>query len=141
MTWFVKAVCGFKGDFLNQFEILFLTTLAMSVTCLAISSASKSPERASLLAIYLVGLQLPLSGAVLALPEIVSNFCRPFIAAYWGWSGYLKTLLATSLYDVVSQSTHTHIAEFYVCLLVLSLHAIVCAVIAWIFVARSFNRQ
>ncbi|MEJ0001205.1 MAG: hypothetical protein WDO13_19850 [Verrucomicrobiota bacterium] len=32
----------------------------MSVTCLAISSASKSPERASLLAIYLVGLQLPL---------------------------------------------------------------------------------
>ena len=64
----------------------------MSVTCLAISSASKSPERASLLAIYLVGLQLPLSGAVLALPEIVSTLCRPFIAAYWGWSGYLKTL-------------------------------------------------
>ena len=63
MTWFVKTVCGFKGDFISQFEILFATTLAMSVTCLAISSAAKSPERASLLAIYLVGLQLPLSGA------------------------------------------------------------------------------
>ncbi len=141
MTWFVKTVCGFKGDFLSQFEILFLTTLAMSVTCLAISSASKSPERASLLAIYLVGLQLPLSGAVLALPELVSTLCRPFIAAYWGWSGYLKTLSAFPLYDIVRQSTNTHIAEFNECLLVLSLHAVVCAVVAWIFVARSFNRR
>jgi hypothetical protein len=141
MTWFVKTVCGFKGDFLSQFEILFGITLAMSVTCLAISSASKSPERASLLAIYLVGLQLPLSGAVLALPDLVSTLCRPFIAAYWGWSGYLKTLSAFPLYDIVRQSTNTHIADFNQCLLVLSLHAIVCAVIAWIFVARSFNRQ
>jgi ABC-type multidrug transport system ATPase subunit len=141
MTWFVKTVCGFKGDFLNQFEILFATTLAMSVTCLAISSASKSPERASLLALYLVGLQLPLSGAVLALPEMVSNLCRPFIAAYWGWSGYLKTLSATSLYDIVKQSTNTYIAEFWTCILVLSLHVFVCAVIAWIFVARSLNRR
>jgi ABC transport system ATP-binding/permease protein len=141
MTWFVKTVCGFKGDFLNQFEILFLTTFAMSVTCLAISSAAKSPERASLLAIYLVGLQLPLSGAVLAMPELVSTLCRPFIAAYWGWSGYLKTLSASPLYDVVRQSTNTHIADFNECLLVLSLHAIVCAVIAWIFVARSLNRR
>ena len=88
----------------------------MSMTCLAISSAAKSPERASLLAIYLVGLQLPLSGAVLALPELVSNICRPFIAAYWGWSGYLKTLRPPSpLYDVVRESTNTHIADFYEC--------------------------
>jgi len=141
MTWFVKTVCGFKGDFVSQFEILFATTLAMSVTCLAISSASKSPERASLLAIYLVGLQLPLSGAVLALPDIVSTLCRPFIAAYWGWSGYLKTLSALPLYDIVRQSTNTTIADFNECMLVLSLHAIICAVIAWIFVARGFNRR
>ena len=141
MTWFVKIVCGFKGDFFSQFEVLFGTTLAMSVTCLAISSASKSPERASLLAIYLVGLQLPLSGAVLALPDIVSHICRPFIAAYWGWSGYLKTLSALPLYDIVSQSTTTPIADFNLCLLVLSLHAVVCAVVAWIFVARSLNKQ
>jgi ABC-type multidrug transport system ATPase subunit len=141
MTWFVKEVCGFKGDFLPQFEILFGTTLAMSVTCLAISSASKSPERASLLAIYLVGLQLPLSGAVLALPEMVSMFCRPFIAAYWGWSGYLKTLSAFSLYDTVSQSTNTHIADFSICVLVLSLHSVICGVIAWMFVARIRTRS
>ena len=141
MTWFVKTVCGFKGDFFSQFEILFLVTLAMSVTCLAISSVAKSPERASLLAIYLVGLQLPLSGAVLALPELVSNICRPFIAAYWGWSGYLKTLTPFPLYDIVRQSTNTYIADFNMCVLVLSLHIVVCGVIAWIFVARSVNRR
>jgi ABC-type multidrug transport system ATPase subunit len=141
MTWFVKTVCGFPGPFANQFEILFLTTLAMSVTCLAISSGSKSPERASLLAIYLVGLQLPLSGAVLALPEVVSTFCRPFIAAYWGWSGYLKTLAAYPVYDVVRQSTDTYIADFGECLLVLGLHALVAGGVAWIFVSRSVARS
>jgi energy-coupling factor transporter ATP-binding protein EcfA2 len=141
MTWFVKTVCGFSGYFSSQFEILFITTLAMSVTCLAISSASKSPERASLLAIYLVGLQLPLSGAVLALPEIVSTFCRPFIAAYWGWSGYLKTQEKSHLYDIVEQSTDTAIANFNQCLIVLALHALVCGVVTWIFVARTRHRS
>jgi ABC-type multidrug transport system ATPase subunit len=137
MAWFVKTICGFPGAFAAQFVILFFTTLAMSVTCLAISSASKSPERASLLAIYLVGLQLPLSGAVLALPEFVSTICRPFIAAYWGWSGYLKTLENFHLYDVVHQSTHTYIADFGACIVVLALHAAVCGGIAWFCVART----
>jgi hypothetical protein len=137
MTWFVKTVCGFPGSFPAQFGILFITTLAMSMTCLAISSGSRSPERASLLAIYLVGLQLPLSGAVLALPEIVSTLCRPFIAAYWGWSGYLKTLSAYHVYDIVRQSTDTYIADLGSCLLVLGLHALITGGIAWIFVSRS----
>jgi hypothetical protein len=141
MTWFVKTVCRFPGSFLDQFEILFFTTLAMSSICLAISSASKSPERASLLAIYLVGLQLPLSGAVLALPEMVSTFCRPFIAAYWGWSGYLKTLEESPLYDIVRQSTHTTIAEFVPCVGVLALHSLVGVLIAWYFVARTGKQK
>jgi hypothetical protein len=136
MTWFVKTICRFPGSFASQFEILLLTTLAMSITCLFISSASKSPERASLLSIYLVGLQLPLSGAVLALPDFVSIVCRPFIAAYWGWSGYLKTMENSPNYDIVRQSTNTYIAEFSSCLAVLSLHVIVGALIAWYFVSR-----
>jgi len=136
MTAFVKMVCNFPGAFPAQFAIFFGTTLAMSVTCLAISSASRSPERASLLAIYLVGLQLPLSGAVLALPELVSTLCRPFIAAYWGWSGYLKTLSNTALYDIVRQATSTYLTDFSICLLVLALHSVICGVVAWIFVSR-----
>ena len=136
MAWFVKTICGFPGDFLAQFGVLFAATMAMSVTCLAISSASKSSERASLVSIFLVGLQLPLSGAVLALPEIVSMFCRPFIAAYWGWSGYLKTLSAYHVYDVVRQSTKTYIADYYPCVLMLCLHVLVAGSLAWYFVAR-----
>ncbi len=95
MAWFVKIICGFSGGLVEQFGILFAGTLAMSTTCLAISAAVSSPERASLLAIYLVGFQLPLSGAALSLPVWLSNICRPFIVAYWGWSGYLQTLQST----------------------------------------------
>ncbi len=141
MTWFVKTVCGFKGDFFSQFDVLFLTTLAMSVTCLAISSASKSPERASLLAIYLVGLQLPLSGAVLALPDLVSHICGPSSPPTGVGAATLKTLSSLKLYDIVSQSTTTHIADFGLCLIVLTLHALICGVVAWIFVARSLHKQ
>ena len=137
MTWFVKTLCDFPGSFPAQFAAFFGTTLAMSVTCLAISSTLKSPESASLLSILLVGLQLPLSGAVLALPKAISAICQPFIAAYWGWSGYLKTLSETKLYDIVSQATSTPIADFSICLIVLALHALICGVIAWIFVARA----
>jgi hypothetical protein len=54
MTWFVKTMCGFPGTLLGQFGILFATTLARSTVCLAISAGSPTPERASLLAIYLV---------------------------------------------------------------------------------------
>ena len=147
MTAFVKMICHFPGDFTGQFVIFFGTTLAMSTTCLAISSASKSPESASLLSILLVGLQLPLSGAVLALPKLLSTLFRPFIAAYWGWSGYLKTLdhandtEANKLYDLVNRPTHTYISEFMVCVVVLALHALVCGVVAWIFVARARTRS
>ncbi|HEV3272023.1 MAG TPA: ATP-binding cassette domain-containing protein [Candidatus Methylacidiphilales bacterium] len=136
MAWFVKTVCRFPGEFPSQFAILFATTLAMSMVCLAISSVSKSPERASLLANFLVGLQLPLSGVVLALPQAVGFLCRPFIIAYWGWSGYLKTLSADPLYDIVRESTDTYITEFNLCLLVLCIHVLAGGTVAWIFVSR-----
>jgi ABC-type multidrug transport system ATPase subunit len=136
MTWFVKTMCGFPGDLVEQGGILFATTWAVSVSCLAISASSPSPERASLLAIYLVGLQLPLSGAVLALPEVLSWICRPFIATYWGWSGYLKTLESFRHYDVVKQSTDTLIAGYHLSLCVLGVHVLAAGLVAWLFVGR-----
>ena len=72
---------------------------------------------------------------------MISTLCRPFIAAYWGWSGYLKTLAAYPLYDIVRQSTDTHIADFNACLAVLALHAAAGGVMAWFFVARSSSRR
>lgn len=136
MACFVKAICGFPGTLLSQFSILFATTAAMSATCLAISAAAPSPERASLLAIYLVGFQLPLSGAALALPDWISFICRPFIAAYWGWSGYLQTLAATRHYDVVKQATTTHIASYGSSVAVLTMHSLVALVCAWLFLGK-----
>ena len=136
MSWFVKTVCGFPGDFAGQFGILFAATLAMSTACLAISAATSTPERASLLSIYLVGFQLPLSGAAIALPDWLSHICRPVIVAYWGWSGYLRTLHATRNYDIVSQSTHTAIAEYVLSLAVLASHIVIGILIARYFVAR-----
>ena len=139
MAWFVKSVCGFPGMLISQIAILFAATLAMSTTCLAISAASPSPERASLLAIYLVGFQLPLSGAALSLPDWLSTVCRPFIAAYWGWSGYLQTFADTRHYDIVKQSTKTTIAAYDASLAVLAVHVIVSLFLAWHFVGRQRN--
>ncbi len=136
MAWFVKAVCGFPGSLAAQFGILFATILAMSTTCLAISAATRTPERASLLAIYLVGFQMPLSGAALSLPAWLSFACRPFIDAYWGWSGYLKTFETTRHYDIVKQSTETFIAPYGTSLSVLGLHVLISLFLAWFFVGR-----
>lgn len=137
MAWFVKTVCGFPGSIIEQFAILFATTLAMSVTCLAISAGSPSPERASLLAIYLVGFQLPLSGAALALPEWLSLVCRPFIAAYWGWSGYLQTFHDTRYFDIVKQSTETWVASYGLAMSVLALHVVLALLAAIFLTARA----
>lgn len=136
MAWFVKTVCGFPGSLLAQFGILFATVLAMSTTCLAISAASPSPERASLLAIYLVGFQLPLSGAALALPAWLSTICRPFVIAYWGWSGFLQTFADTPHLDVVKQAKETWLADYQLCIGVLSVHVIFSLTLAWYFVLR-----
>ena len=125
MTAFVKVGCGFPGGFLLQAGVLFAATLAMSCTCLAISAFAASPERASLLSIYLVGLQLPLSGAILALPETVRWITRPVISAYWGWAGYLRTLEATRHYDVVREVTNASLAPYGICLGVLALHTLI----------------
>ena len=89
------------------------------------------------MAIYLVGFQLPLSGAALSLPDLLSTLCRPFIAAYWGWSGYLKTLESTRHYDIVKQSKDTFIAPYETCMAVLGLHILVGFLLAWRFVIRT----
>lgn len=136
MTWFVKTMCGFPGALGAQFWILFLSTLAMSSMCLMFSAVSRSPERASLLAIYLVGLQLPLSGAVLALPAWLTLLTRPFIAAYWGWSGYLRTFESFRHYDIVQQTTKTAIANYDASWVLLTAHVIVGLGIAWVVLAR-----
>jgi hypothetical protein len=122
MTLFVRAVCQFPGDLAPQFLPFFLVTAAMSSLCLAISSWSSTSEQASLGSLYLVGFQLPLSGAILALPDFLGWVSRPLISAYWAWSGYLQTLRDTRFYDLVRAITETPLASSSLSLWILCLH-------------------
>lgn len=124
MTFWVRLVCQFPGNFLDQFLPLALLTAAMTTLCLAVSSWSSSTEQASLGSLYLVGFQLPLSGAILALPDFIAWIIRPGITAYWAWSGYLQTLKETRFYDLVTAITETPLGPYTLSLWVLFLHLV-----------------
>jgi len=131
MGAFVNFFGPFRGDFLQHVGFLLLINSAMTGICLAISSLSRTAEQASLLSIYLVGFQLPLSGAVLALPEHIEQFTRPFISAYWAWSGSVDSL-QTQVHDAVKSVIDTTLAPAEACLYVLSLHVGVALLLAWL---------
>ncbi|NBS52107.1 MAG: ATP-binding cassette domain-containing protein [Spartobacteria bacterium] len=122
MGFFVHQVCGFPGNFEAQLFLLVLVNAAMSSICLAVSSLMRSPEQASLVSIYLVGFQLPLSGAVLALPELLGSIVRPFVSAYWSWSGILQTLKAERYYDIVQTVVQSPLSSFSLCVWILLAH-------------------
>jgi len=122
MGFFVHVVCGFPGPLEAQLLFLILVNAAMTSVCLAISSLMRTAEQASLVSIYLVGFQLPLSGAVLALPEWAGVLTRPFIAAYWSWSGILQTLHDERYYDIVQMVIQTALSPSALCLWVLVCH-------------------
>ena len=134
-TWmglFVHYVCGFPGDLGPQLLFLILVNAAMTSVCLAVSSFLGSAEQASLVSIYLVGFQLPLSGAVLALPDFLGVLVRPFIAAYWSWSGVLQTLKGERYYDIVQMVVQTALSPEGLCIWVLCSHIIIGLFAAWI---------
>ena len=122
MAAFVNTICQFPGDLLQQAGILIAVNAAMTSMCLGISAQMRTADQASLVSVYLVGFQLPLSGAVLALPHAVGWLTRPFIAAYWGWSGYLETMRDTRFYDIVQMTARTELAPYAVCICVLLAH-------------------
>ena len=103
---------------------------AMTAICLAISSLMRTAEQASLLSIYLVGFQLPLSGAVLALPENIEAFTRPFISAYWAWSGSVEAL-QPQVYNAVKSVIDTGLSVQEICFYALGAHIGVALIAAW----------
>ena len=131
MAFFVNTVCHFPGDPFVQAAILFAVNAAMTSVCLGISAQMKTADQASLVSVYLVGFQLPLSGAVLALPKALGWATRPFIAAYWGWSGYLETLRETRFYDLVRMTSRTDLAPLAVCGWVLMAHVLAGLLLAY----------
>ena len=137
MTLFVRAVCQFPGNLLDQFLPFFFLTGGVTALCLAISSWASSSEQASLGSLYLVGFQLPLSGGILALPDFLGTLTRPFISAYWAWSCYLQTLRDTRFYDLVRFITETPLAGSTVSLWILLVHLGLGGVLAYFGMRRS----
>lgn len=131
MGMFVHYTCSFPGDLLPQLGFLFLVNFAMTSICLAVSSFMATSEQASLVSIYLVGFQLPLSGAVLALPSWLGPAVRPFISAYWSWSGMLETLKGERYYDIVRMVIQTGLSAADLCLTVLLIHVLAGIVLAY----------
>ncbi len=130
MAFFVNFFGSFRGDFIQHAGFLLLINASMTAICLAISSLMRTAEQASLLSIYLVGFQLPLSGAVLALPESVEAFTRPFISAYWAWSGSVEAL-QTQVHDAVKSVIDTSLSAQTVCFYALGTHIVVALIAAW----------
>jgi len=131
MAFFVNYVVQFKGDALTQMMVLIFVNAALTAVCLALSSLMKTAEQASLVSIYLVGFQLPLSGAVLALPQALSWLTKPFIASYWGWSGFIQTMHDTRFYDAMVNVSQTKLAAGALCFWVLATHVILGLLIAY----------
>jgi len=135
MAGFVELFWSFKGDFTQHAIFLVLVNAAMTAICLGISSLMRTAEKASLLSVYLVGFQLPLSGAVLALPEKIEPLTRPFISAYWAWSGGVNSL-SSDYQAALSSISGTQLSSVNLCFFVLLLHVTVGLVAAWVGTSR-----
>lgn len=119
------VVGGLPGDLVTRLVLLVLASGAMTSICLGISALSRSPEKATILSIYLVGFQLPLSGAVLTLPDWLEGVVNPFIAAFWSWSGSLRSMSDTAFYEAVKQVTDTSLVSSELAAFVLLAHVII----------------
>jgi ABC-type multidrug transport system ATPase subunit/ABC-type multidrug transport system permease subunit len=130
MAMFVNFFGPFRGDFIQHAGFLLLINASMTAICLAISSLMRTAEQASLMSIYLVGFQLPLSGAVLALPEKIEAFTRPFVSAYWAWSGSVEALQG-QVHGAVRSVIDTGLSPSDACFAALMAHIAAALALAW----------
>lgn len=136
MTIFVQSISEIPSQaMLPHFLLLLLVNGGMTAICLGISSLAKTADQASLLSIYLVGFQLPLSGAVLALPEWAGWLTRPFISAYWSWAGIMDGM-ERDYYRYIKEVTDTWLGPMWLCFAVLGLHVALGLFIAYVGVKR-----
>ncbi|TAG08831.1 MAG: ATP-binding cassette domain-containing protein [Verrucomicrobia bacterium] len=131
MAFFVDAFGAFRGDFMTHAIFLFMANAAMTSICLGISALMRTAEQASLLSIYLVGFQLPLSGAVLALPEVIEPYTQPFISAYWAWSGSVNAL-QQQVHHAVKSVVDTNMAASDTGMWILAIHLSVGLLAGWL---------
>ena len=127
------------GDIYTTIIFLILTNGAMTAICLGISSVMRNQEQATLLSVYLVGFQLPLSGAVLALPDFAQKIFPSFISAFSGWGGILKDISGGDYSQAVSAVTvekGTEIFSVQTSMTVLGIQILVGVLVAYFGVKR-----
>lgn len=127
---FWKFPSGKDAAFIDHVVFLILINAAMTFICLGISATMKTAEQSSLLSVYLVGFQLPLSGAILALPESIESITRPFISAYWAWSGSIESM-SPSYRNAIDAITETSFESVSVCHYLLIIHILVGLVVTY----------
>ncbi len=137
MAFFVQQTCRLPIEsFGAHLLLLFLVNLAVTQISLGISALAKSGDQASLLSVYWVGFQLPLSGAVLALPDWATWVARPFISAYWAWAGGVDGMLPSYL-RFIKETTATWIAPAGVSAAVLLMHFFIGLILCFVGVSRN----
>jgi len=141
MWLFVQTVCNIPSTTPHHLLLLVLVNAAMTAVCLGISGMAKSADQASLLSIYLVGFQLPLSGAVLALPFLAAWATRPFISAYWTWAGIMDSLEPKYLGYVKDVTQPTWLSPVSICYAVLVVHVIIGLFLAYVGVKKPKWRE
>ena len=138
MSVFVDRFCNLPGNLVDRTVLLILANGAMTGICLGISAVMRTAEQASLLSIYLVGFQLPLSGAVLALSEPLERITQPLISAYWGWAGQLELMKQTDFFVGIKRIVPTEIVDqSEMSVLALSGHMAAGIIVAWLGLRRT----
>lgn len=136
MAVFVQSICRIPSEtFVFHLILLLLVNAAMTAICLAISSMARTADQASLLSIYLVGFQLPLSGAILALPGWAGWATRPFISAYWSWAGVMDGMESDYL-RYIREVTDTWLAPMWLCFVLLLVHVALGMFVSYLGVKR-----
>lgn len=132
---FWKFPDGAGTGFIDHTIFLILINSAMTFISLGISAMMKTAEQASLLSIYLVGFQLPLSGAIIALPVSIEPLTRPFISAYWAWSGSVDSM-SSSYRHAIDAVTETSFQSASACHYLLTIHIAFGLIISYIGIKR-----
>lgn len=138
MAVFVDRFCNLPGPLVGRTVLLILVNGAMTGICLGISAVMRTAEQASLLSIYLVGFQLPLSGAVLALSDPLERLTQPLISAYWSWAGQLELMKQSDYFVGIKRTVPTELVDqSALSVLALTAHLAAGIVIAWLGLRRT----
>ncbi len=121
---------GMPGNTIVRLVLLILTGAGFTSLCLGISALCADAGRAAARGWQLAFIQLPLCGALLALPQALGNVIHPFITAFYSWSGQVETLKGSLFFQPISTLTGTWFATPGVAITLLIAHLLVGLVLA-----------